>query len=71
MASGTISGVDENSYGSMLEISWNGKNPITLANGATRSFIEDLDTVIINGFTQNEYGRVGFGELRTQVLPAN
>lgn len=71
MASGTISGMDENSYGSMLEISWNGEKPITLTNGATRSFIEDLDTVIINGFTQNEYGRVGFGELRTQVLPAN
>ncbi len=71
MASGTISGKDKNSFGSMLELSWNGQEPITLANGTTRSYIEDLDTIIINGFANNEYGRVGFGELRTQVLPAN
>ena len=49
MGSGTISGPSKGSYGSMLEISWNGKEPIDLSNGAKRSFIEDNDTIILRG----------------------
>ncbi|WP_027000225.1 fumarylacetoacetase [Eisenibacter elegans] len=69
-ASGTISGPDKGSYGSMLELSWGGKEPIPLANGKTRTFVEDYDTVIIRGFAQNAQVRIGFGEVSCQILPA-
>ncbi len=71
MASGTISGPTTNSFGSMLELSWGGKNPIQLKNGATRTFIEDGDTISMRGFAKKGDTRVGFGEVITQVLPAN
>lgn len=69
MASGTISGKDTNSFGSMLEISWGGKNPITLLNGEKRTFIEDFDTVIMRGYCKKGTIRVGFGEVKAQLLP--
>lgn len=69
MASGTISGKDENSYGSMLEISWSGKNPITLQDGSTRAFIEDGDTVTMEGMAQKGDIKVGFGEVSGTVMP--
>lgn len=50
LATGTISGDDPNSYGSMLELSWSGKNPIKLSNGEERAFLEDHDTVILRGY---------------------
>ena len=70
MASGTISGPTPDSFGSMLELSWGGKNPITLSEGATRTFIEDGDTVSMKGYAKKDGIRVGFGEVLTQVLPA-
>jgi fumarylacetoacetase len=70
MASGTISGKEPNSYGSMLELSWGGKNPIPLENGEIRTFIEDFDTVIMRGYCEKDSIRVGFGEVRSQLLPA-
>ncbi len=70
LASGTISGKDEHSYGSMLELASGGKKPITLSNGEKRKFIEDFDTVIIKGYCKKDGFRVGFGEVRAQVLPA-
>ncbi len=70
MASGTISGQDEQSYGSMLELAWAGSKPLTLKDGSQRKFIEDLDTVIMRGYGEKGPIRVGFGEVRTQVLPA-
>ncbi len=70
MASGTISGPTPDSFGSMLELSWGGKNPITLSDGATRTFIEDGDTVSMKGYAKKDGIRVGFGEVLTQVLPA-
>lgn len=69
-ASGTISGKDENSYGSMLEISWGGQKPIKLSNGEERKFINDHDTVAIRGWAEKDGKRVGFGQVRTEVLPA-
>lgn len=69
-ASGTISGKDENSYGSMLELTWSGQKPITLNNGSERKFIEDYDTVTMRGWCEKDGIRVGFGEVKTQVLPA-
>jgi fumarylacetoacetase len=70
MASGTISGKSKDSYGSMLEITWGGKNPISLNNGLERKFIEDNDTVIMRGYSQKGDIRVGFGEVRAKILPA-
>jgi len=70
MASGTISGKDTHSYGSMLELSWGGKNPIKLDSGEERSFVEDFDTVIMKGYCEKEGLRVGFGEVRSQLLPS-
>jgi len=69
MASGTISGRESGSYGSMLELSWGGKNPIKLESGETRSFIEDFDTIIMKGHCEKNGMRVGFGEVRSQLLP--
>nr|WP_297789380.1 fumarylacetoacetase [uncultured Allomuricauda sp.] len=69
MASGTISGKEENSFGSMLELSWGGTKPIKLKDGSERKFIEDGDTVTLSGFAQDGEIRVGFGEVTTKVLP--
>lgn len=71
MASGTISGKDESSYGSMLEISWSGTKPITLKDGSTRTFIEDNDTVIMRGFAEKDGIKVGFGEVSGTILPSD
>lgn len=70
LASGTISGKDESSYGSMLEIAWAGQKPITLSDGSQRKFINDGDTVTMRGFGDKDGARVGFGEVRSKVLPA-
>jgi fumarylacetoacetase len=70
MASGTISGKSPDSYGSMLEIAWGGKKPITMPDGTERKFILDNDTVIMKGFGEKDGVRVGFGEVSTKVLPA-
>ncbi len=69
-ASGTISGPTPDSYGSMLELAWKGTKPITLDDGTTRTFINDGDTVIMKGFAKNDKVKIGFGEVRTKVLPA-
>jgi fumarylacetoacetase len=70
MASGTISGPNAGSYGSMLELSWAGENPLHLTDGLTRTFIEDGDTVTLRGWAEKDGHRVGFGEARNKVLPA-
>ena len=69
-ASGTISGSEPNSFGSMLELTWRGQNPLKLSNGTERKFIEDHDTIIMRGFSEKDGIRVGFGEVRGTVLPA-
>ena len=68
MASGTISGKDKGSYGSMLELSWGGKKPVILDDGNSRVFINDSDTVIMRGYCEKNGKRVGFGEVRTKLL---
>lgn len=70
MASGTISGPAEDSFGSMLELSWKGSKPITLETGEERKFIEDGDTVIMKGYAEKDGIRVGFGEVRSKLLPS-
>ncbi len=69
-ASGTISGPEPGSYGSLLEITWGGKNEIKLPDGSKRTFLEDGDRVIIKGYAEKEGIRVGFGEVRAMVLPS-
>ena len=71
-ASGTISGTDKGSFGSMLELSWAGKNPVPLNGGHTRIFLHDHDTVILRGWcTREGFPRIGFGEARAELLPAD
>ena len=70
LASGTISGPTEGSFGSMLEISWKGTKPINMPDGSERKFINDGDTVIMRGYSQNSDTRIGFGNVSTQVLPS-
>ncbi len=69
-ASGTISGTTPDSFGSLLELTWKGSNPIQLPNGSNRTFLEDGDTVVVKGFAQKEGLRVGFGEARGTILPS-
>ncbi|GAA4830168.1 fumarylacetoacetase [Algivirga pacifica] len=69
-ASGTISGKSEDSYGSMLELSWAGQKTILLEEGGERKFLEDGDTVIMRGYCIKDGIRVGFGEVRSKLLPA-
>jgi fumarylacetoacetase len=70
MASGTISGPTSDSFGSMIELSWNGSQPVSLGEDEKRNFLEDGDTVIMKGFAEKGGIRVGFGEVVGQVLPA-
>jgi len=70
-ATGTISGPDEGSFGSMLELCWKGTKPITLdETGETRTFIEDGDTITMTGYCEGDGYRVGFGEVSNKILPA-
>ena len=69
-ASGTISGREKSSFGSMLELTWRGTQPLHLSDGTERKFINDHDTVIMRGPAEKEGMRVGFGEVRGKVLAA-
>lgn len=70
LGTGTISGPDKSALGSLLEISWGGKEPLTLDGGETRTFIEDGDTMVLRGHAQGDGYRIGFGECRGSILPA-
>ena len=69
-ASGTVSGPTPGSYGSMLELAWNGEKALLMADGTGRKFIHDGDTVILRGHAERDGVRIGFGECRGKVLPA-
>ena len=70
MGSGTISGATPDSFGSLLELTWNGQKPLTLANGLQRSFIADGDEVVMRGWCQGQGYKIGFGEVAGIVLAA-
>lgn len=70
LGSGTISGPDETSYGSMLELSWRGAKDIKLKGDKTRKFLQDGDTVTMTGYAQGNGYRVGFGSVSGKILPA-
>ena len=71
LGSGTISGSTKDSRGSLLELSWGGKEPITLDTGETRGFLEDGDTLTLRGHAQGDGYRIGFGTCAGRILPAN
>ncbi|MGB8815394.1 MAG: fumarylacetoacetase [Paracoccaceae bacterium] len=71
LGSGTISGPDKSARGSLLELSWGGKEPLTLIGGEVRSFIEDGDTVTLRGAAIGEGYRIGFGECTGRVIAAH
>ncbi|XP_076143478.1 fumarylacetoacetase [Alosa pseudoharengus] len=70
LASGTISGPEPESFGSMLELSWRGSKSIDLGSGESRTFLKDGDEVTITGYCQGRGYRVGFGPCRGVVVPA-
>jgi fumarylacetoacetase len=70
IGSGTISGPEKHERGSLLELSWGGKVPITLDTGETRTFIEDGDTLTLDGAAQSEGYQIGFGTCEGTIVPA-
>jgi fumarylacetoacetase len=70
-ASGTVSGGQQDQRGSLLELTWNGKEPITLSDGSTRGFLEDGDTVTITAWAPGPDGAtIGLGEVTGTIRPA-
>jgi len=70
LASGTISGPESSSFGSMLEISWRGTKPVQMNGGGERKFLQDGDNVIMTGVCKGQGYNVGFGSVEGVVLPA-
>ena len=71
LGSGTISGSTKESLGSLLELTWNGQNPLLLANGEERRFVEDGDTLTLQGHCQGQGYRIGFGSAVGRILSAH
>lgn len=70
LGSGTISGPDKSEYGSLMEVSWAGREPFTLDTGETRTFIEDGDTLTLRGAAKGDGYQIGFGDCTGTILPA-
>jgi fumarylacetoacetase len=70
LGSGTISGPEKSQRGSLLEISWNGTEPLEFVGGVKRAFLEDGDSLVMRGWCQGDGYRVGFGEVEGTILPA-
>lgn len=71
LASGTISGQSKDSYGSLLELTWRGTEPLKLTNNKERKFLQDGDTLSITGWCNGAGYRIGFGEVSGKILPSN
>ena len=70
LGSGTISGPEKDEFGSLMELSWAGREPISLNTGQSRTFIEDGDTLTLRGAAEGDGYRVGFGACSGKILPA-
>jgi fumarylacetoacetase len=70
LGSGTVSGPEKHQRGSLLEISWNGSEPVELGGGVKRTFLEDGDSLVMRGWCQGAGYRVGFGEVEGTILAA-
>ena len=62
LASGTVSGPEPESYGSLLELAWRGERPLALPGGERRAFLEDGDEVTLAAWAEGDGYRIGFGE---------
>ena len=71
LGSGTISGEKKEEWGSLLELTWGGRDEITLGNGEKRKFVEDGDEIIMTGFTMKNGKKIGFGDCAGKILPAH
>jgi len=71
LGSGTISGPEKDQRGSLLEISWNGTEPVELAGDVRRTFLEDGDSLAMRGWCQGDGYRVGFGEVEGTIVAAD
>ncbi len=70
LGSGTISGPEKSEYGSLMELSWAGREPFTLDTGETRTFIEDNDTLTLRGTAKGDGYQIGFGTCEGTIRPA-
>jgi fumarylacetoacetase len=71
-ASGTVSGETPDTYGCLLEMTWNGARPLSLAGGEQRTYLEDGDEVVMRGWCERDgAARIGFGECAGTVVPAH
>ncbi len=71
LASGTVSGPEENARGCLLELTWRGQNPVKLPSGEERKFLQDGDTVVMTAHCESaDARRIGFSECRCEILPA-
>jgi fumarylacetoacetase len=70
IGSGTISGAEKHQRGSLLELSWGGKEPFALPNGETRSFVNDGDVLEFHGAAKGNGYQIGFGPCSGKLLPA-
>jgi len=70
LGSGTISGPEKAERGSMIEISWGGKEPVSFPNGEERKFLNDGDSVLMQGLCHGNGFTIGFGNCEGTVLPA-
>lgn len=68
---GTISGPEKNSYGSMLELSWNGSQKVVLSDGSERTYLNDHDEVTMSGYCKKGDIFIGFGECTGKIYPAS
>ncbi|VEG92472.1 fumarylacetoacetase [Legionella spiritensis] len=71
LGTGTISGSERENWGSLLEITFNGKEPLKLKDGSERAFLEDGDTIIMTGYSEIGNYKIGFGSVEGTILPAN
>ena len=69
LGSGTISGPEKGNRGSMIELTWGGKEPLSVTGG-TRTFLEDGDMVTLRGHAQGDGYRIGFGTCAGRIVPA-
>jgi fumarylacetoacetase len=70
-ASGTVSGTERDQRGSLLELTWNGTEPVELGDGTRRGFLEDGDTVVLRATAPGAAGgRIALGEVRGTITPA-
>jgi fumarylacetoacetase len=70
LGSGTISGAKRSEFGSLMELSWAGREPFTLDTGESRGFIEDGDTLTLRGNARGDGFTIGFGDCSGKILPA-